>query len=254
MTSRKGDNQRDDDDRKDDERDESADSSDKTENEGDAENNERDDDSDEPLPPTTVHVGRAIEGDKISQGWLVERLSPFLLRRAHDLLRKHDPAKSTGVDAEDIVEDTWLVQCRNWGRLQERGGRRTPTMISYLQSTVTQTTLALITKAGNSRRREISGDSGNLNDTVLITPGYSRSELRDLIRREAEGEILARINGLSDAERLLFYRYFVEEEKASDIAADIGGRPETLRRRCSRILDKLRDGLDKSVFDEFRVK
>ena len=192
---------------------------------------------DAPPPPTTVHLNRARNGDRESQEWIVKRFTPFFLAFA----TKHvSVSTSDRVDIEDVVADTWLIVLRRLPTVEERDGRRTPTFVTFAKRVLRHTLNDTTRRRG---RHEFSSDSSDVGDTVIITPGLTRGILGDLVRREAGGEVMARIEALSSDHRDLLLRSVVDNEKLVDIAADLGEKPDTVRHRCRRLLQRLGDGL-----------
>ncbi len=99
---------------------------------------------------TSLHVQRARSGDERSRAWLVARFSPLLRAQARYRL---PGGLSRLVDADDLVDEVWMVALPRMAELRERDGRHTPVLLKFLSST-------MLNKINNLIAKHLRGERG----------------------------------------------------------------------------------------------
>lgn len=193
----------------------------------------------EELPQTTMHVARAVDGDVASLEWLVGRLSPLL--RAHAtfrlgaVLRRH-------YDPDDLVNDAWLALLP---RLQELlcdpSGRRTPVLLKYMSNTVVLRVRHL------ARHHARQGVDEQLPSEV--TAAQAGAVTRAL-RRERDEAVRTALDELEPRDREVLLLRGIEQLQAAAVASMLEIGVEAVHKRYQRALQRLRQRLPSSVFDE----
>jgi len=208
---------------------------------------------DDPTVLTSLHVRRAADGDPESLGWVVMRLSPLLLAQAAYRL---GPVLRSLYDAEDLVNDAWLVALPQLGELPAREGRYTPVLLRFLSTT-------LLHRINNLARKHIR--TGVLERP---RPGVARSDLTEAedpleqvaaeqsgvitqaVKHEVRGAITACLAELEARDREILILRGIEQHPNQTVAGVLGITPQAVAMRYRRALDRLRARLPRSVFDE----
>ena len=82
---------------------------------------------------TTLHVRRAVHGDRESLGWVISRFTPLLKAQAAYRLGAQT---ARHIDVEDLVAEAWLVALRRLSDLVQKDGRHTPRLLAFLSTTI----------------------------------------------------------------------------------------------------------------------
>jgi RNA polymerase sigma factor (sigma-70 family) len=199
---------------------------------------------------TSLHVRRILEerGEE-SWLWLVERFNPLLeLQVAYRL--RGDLRRIC--DAEDLINDAWMVTFLRLPTLRARDGRWTPVLLRFLSTT-------LINKMNEVMRREIHRrvSAGSLPDSGegarsahLDLEQRVTTALAAAARSEAHDLLHAALATLTDEERDIVVLRGIEQVPNQRAAQRLGLGPSTVAMRWSRALKKLRRKLPDSVFAE----
>jgi RNA polymerase sigma factor (sigma-70 family) len=201
--------------------------------------------------PTSLHVGRARQGDSESLSWVIERFSPLLLASARyrlrgELLRVCDP--------EDLVQEVWMVAIGRLGDLRPRDGRYTPVLLKFLTTTLLGKLSNLFQKhvRGKPKRLEPrddrDADRGAAGIEQVASPWTG--VITRVLRREVEDAVASSLASLAPADLEIVLLRGIEQHSYKEIAAIIGGEPKSLVVRYGRALEKLRQRLPESVFAE----
>lgn len=199
----------------------------------------------DPEDLTTVQVGRALAGDRLALEGLVERFTPLLLAQARHRL---GPRLAREVDPEDVVSDVWLSALPKLSSLGERDGRRTPVLLRFLSTSVLNKVNNLVARslrrggldqAGEEERDPLDELSAN------VTGALSRCAQGEL----CEG-VLRQVEALSDGDRAVVVLRAIEQRPNGEVARLLGIEPNTAAVRYKRALEKLRQALPGSLFDE----
>ena len=196
--------------------------------------------TDERSDLTTHHVRAAISEDRSSVDWIVRRFSPLLGAQARMRLA------GTPVDAseaEDVVAEAWLVMLPRLGEIVPREGRLTPVVLSFLATTVRALGNRRIENALKRRTRPLDGV-----DVARAEPsaGARRGDDPAFSRRVREA-----LDGLDERARTIVLLRAVEGVENRVIAEELGEAPNNVSHRYRRALERLREALPESVFDEW---
>lgn len=197
---------------------------------------------------TTQHVRRAIGGDRESVGWIVERLSPLLLALAGYRLT---PQLRAVCDAQDLVNETWLVALPKLEQIEAREGRSTPVLLRFLTTTLLQRLANLVRK--QARRAKLGGAGAPTprpERELDQLPIETRGVVTIAVQRELEGRVFTSIAELSPEDREVLLLRGVEQQSNQTVAVLLGIEPGAASMRYQRALDRLRKALPGSVFDE----
>ncbi len=190
----------------------------------------------DPGEVTSIHVQRAISGNRESLDWVVARLSPLLVAQARfrlgESLRHCDP--------EDIVHDAWIVALPKLDDLVSRDGRFTPVLLRFLSVTV-------LNKVRNLLRAQIRAGAAGLERD--ITSPLSGAVTRAM-RVERDEMIRETLDSLDPADREVLLLRGVEQVPAKAAAIVLRISEEAVSKRYRRALAKLRARLPGTVFDE----
>jgi RNA polymerase sigma-70 factor (ECF subfamily) len=193
---------------------------------------------------TTMHVRRAIDGDRTSLGWLVARLRPLLVAQARyrlgpELQALHDP--------DDLVHDAWLVAIPKLEELRAREGHFTPVLLRFLSTTLLYRIQNLVRQhVRRARARGGAAERLPLEDVPADASGVVsralRAERRDLVTEA--------IDQLPDTDRQVLVLRGVEQLSNRAAAAILGVTADAVGMRYLRALRRLRERLPDSVLDE----
>jgi RNA polymerase sigma-70 factor (ECF subfamily) len=199
---------------------------------------------------TTLHVRRAIDGDRDSVAWVVERLSPLLLALAR---YKLTPALRVLSEPEDLVNETWLITLPRLAEIEAREGRSTPVLLRFLTTTLLRRLAGLARKharrAARSGGREGQGSDGS-DDRLQELPHETRGVVTMALQRELQGQVLASLAELPDQDREVLLLRGVEQQSNQTVATLLGIEPGAASMRYQRALKKLREALPGSVFED----
>ncbi len=191
---------------------------------------------------TTLHVRRAIGGDRESVEWLVTRFSPLLLAQAAHRLTG---SLKGAIDPEDLVQDVWVRTLPRLTGLTPQGGRITPVVVKFLGTTLLNRVNTLLQKRILNQKYEEPDASALPADVTAALPG--------LLRREREDAVRKAIESLPDDDRAIVVLRGIEQNAVEDIGLVLGMKPNTVSQKYRRALDRLRTALPGSVFEEFEV-
>lgn len=182
------------------------------------------------LALTTIHVRKAVSGDRDSLGWIIERISPLLLLKARSLLRH--PALR-GRDPHDFVHEAWLTALPRLTDLQPRpDGRLTPVVVRFMGTTLHYKCLDEIKR----RARAAGPDAAE----IAIADG-AVSLVSGLIRAEAVGQVVDELQKLPRTEREIFLLRAVDELGFPEIVRclELDVSPDSVRHLYNRLLTEL---------------
>ncbi|MCB9876045.1 MAG: sigma-70 family RNA polymerase sigma factor [Planctomycetes bacterium] len=195
---------------------------------------------------TTLHVRQAVAGDVESLSWIVGRFTPLLVAQARyrlrgDLGQLYEP--------DDIVHEVWLRVLPRLGELTPEQ-RFTPTLVSYLSRAVLHQVNNVMRRM--LRRRRHGGLApGAAADAARDAPDARSGLISGLLRNERRAAVLAAIEALPELDREVLILRAIEQHPNPVAAAMLGVEPGTLAVRYHRALQRLREQLPNSVFDEF---
>lgn len=141
-----------------------------------------------------------------------------------------------GAEAEDLVQECWLVVLRCDARVLRRHEGRSA-MSTYLFTVLMRRAHRWFTQLGGRRRREHpAGDTYELYGPILtgdVRPGNRNVPERQDTLKQA-------IASLQSGERLLLRLRFTEGRRVAEIAAMLGVTPKAIERRLARVCGRLR--------------
>ena len=194
---------------------------------------------------TSLHLRRAVAGDAASLEWLVVRLSPILVLEARERL---GPYLRKLYDAEDLVQDAWLVAIPRLGDLPERGGRLVPVVLRFLCTCILHQVNNLLRKH-LGQVEETRASLVQMPETaVLVTE--STDIVSRVSRHDTYRQILAVLEDLPDLERRIILLRGVEQCSTAEVGLLLSLKPNTVAVKYRRTLERLRQRLPRSVFDE----
>ena len=188
---------------------------------------------------TTLHVQRARGGDPQSLGWLVSRFTPLLLAQAR---HRMGPELRAKFEPDDVVNDVWATVLPRLPELSQRDGRSTPVLLSFLATTLLRHTNSLL-------RRRARGETPEL-EAIAALSEETRGPLTRAVQVETEGIALAALNDLGERDREIVLLRVLEQHSNQDVADLLGIEPTTAAQAFRRALEKLRNKLPGSVFDD----
>ncbi len=197
----------------------------------------------DPIDPTTLQVRRALGGDRPSLEWVVERFSPLLLAQARYRLGSQLAGRC---EPEDVVNDVWIRVLPQLGGVAPREGRLTPVVVRFLSTTLLRQVNNLM------RKRAVGalGTEGAEQDPIQSLAEDARGPMTEVVAREGQGLVLASIEALPESDREIVILRAIEQHSNQDVAELLGIAPNTAAQAYRRALQKLRDRLPGSVFDD----
>ncbi len=197
---------------------------------------------------TTLHVRRALRGDAGSLEWVVARFTPILLAQAEYRLGKQ---LRHHVDAEDLVSDTWLRTLPELSRFQLTGPRATPLLMRFLSRVLLNRVNTLYQKFLRGKPIQRSGDVPDSDVRFGELPANSMGVVSLVVKRELAGLMTETLHGLSSEDREILILRGIEQNDIEEIAVLLGISRNLVSVRYRRALDRLRQRMPKTVFDEF---
>ncbi len=195
----------------------------------------------DPSYDTSVQLRNAVDGDRDSLGWLVAHLSPLLLAQARWRL-----AGGTvhTIDAEDLVQEAWLVALPRLRELVPREGRLTPVLLRFLATTIVHRVNNLVRE---SLRR---GPSYAGEGATEGTPDDRTGVVTAAVRAEQRRQLLATIEALEPGDREVLLLRGVEQRSLATTAELLGITDAAVTMRYTRALARLRDKIPGSLLDD----
>ena len=200
---------------------------------------------------TSIHVQRAIGGQRESVAWVVAHFQPLVEAQVRLRLDRHGSSQ----DVEDLVAELWLVVLRRLSELQPRDGRYAPVLVRFLGTTTLQLCNNFLRKqirrgrtgAGTEKACKDGSTSppefgGLPADTTGVVSQVFLLEVRDQIRRCLEE--------LTPAKRDVLVLRIMEQRTNQEIAAILKLEPNTVAVRYRRALEDVRARLPAGVFDD----
>lgn len=191
---------------------------------------------------TTFHVRRAANGDTDSLGSVVARLSPVLLAAAEYRL---GPKLRTQVEAEDLVNEAWLVTLPKLNALEERDGRLTPVLLKFLTTTINF-------RINNLLRRRLRRCTTEPVDreAIAAVPSDASGAITHAVRHETQSMVRECLDDLRTGDREIILLRGIEQNSSKTVAMLLGLTVAAVDQRYSRALKRLRERLPESVFAE----
>ena len=197
--------------------------------------------------PTSVCIAGAVAGSASSRDLLIERFTPVLLVQARYRLQT-----VRGAEPEDVVQEVWAAALPRLRDLAARDGRWTPVVLKFLSVILLRTVNDLLRR--NLRRR--GGDIGRggtgdtAGDLLAGVPAEVTGIVTRLSRADRGCQVQQVLQQLPADEREVVVLRGIEQLPNRDVARLLGVDDSVVTRRYQRALQRLRELLPGSVFDE----
>lgn len=173
----------------------------------------------------------------------MERFSPLLIAQARYRLGP----LAAEVGAEDVAAEAWLVALPRLDRIEEQGGRFTPVFLRYLGGLVRNV-------ANNHLRAALRRKARGEEASPFSLPEEHSASQSGVVSRAAGNELARRVASclgqLSEEQRTVVILRGIEGRSNEEAAELLGEIANTVSRRYRRALQRLRECLPGSVFDE----
>ncbi|MFK7739840.1 MAG: RNA polymerase sigma factor [Planctomycetota bacterium] len=189
---------------------------------------------------TTLAVRDALSGQQASLQWLVERFTPLLLAQARHRLKRHLSGK---YDAEDLVQDVWLITLPKLAELRPRNGRMTPVLLRFLSE-------VLVNRYGTLLQKFVHGKPMDRPVEDHLLAASSTAALDRACRSEEFETVLRCLENLSERDRRVLILRGIEQANNEEAAEILGMTASHVAVVYHRSLTKLRDRLPSSVFED----
>lgn len=196
--------------------------------------------------PTTLHMAAAKAGDIASLNWIVERFTPLLLAQARYRMA---PALARYLDAEDIVQELWGLVLVRLPTLKTRDGRNTPVVMRFLSTSLVQMI--------NSYARRHLARGGAIQENItegtlaaLNPHAEPAATISSIVRSELKNDVLQAIESLDAKDRQVIVLRSIECLSNKEAAEILTETTNAVSLRHNRALQKLRERLDQSIFDD----
>jgi len=195
---------------------------------------------------TSIHVQRAIGGDRESAAWVISHFQPLVEAQVRLRLGRNGGHE----DVEDLVEDLWLVTLRRLPELRPRNGRYAPVLIRFLGTSALQ----LCNNFLRRRIRHGKGDAPRDRKERSPVPDDFARESRGVLSRAVLSDLCAKIErclaGLEPAKRDVLVLRIMEQRTNQEIAEILRIEPNTVAVRYKRALEDVRERLPAGVFED----
>ncbi len=156
------------------------------------------------------------------------------------------------VDADDLVDEVWMVALPRMAGLRERGGRHTPVLLKFLSSTMLNKINNLIAKhLRGERGRAQSLPRGSRADPLERFPAELTSALSLAERDETCSAVHAALDALAPHDREILVLRGIEQVSNGEVGRLLGLAPSAVTMRYRRALERLRKRVPGSILDEF---
>ncbi|MCU0864063.1 MAG: sigma-70 family RNA polymerase sigma factor [Planctomycetes bacterium] len=198
--------------------------------------------------PTSVCIAGAVAGDTASRDFLVERFSPVLLVQA----RYRMQSLVRGAEPEDVVQETWAAALPKLRDLRPRDGRWTPVLLKFLSVILLRAVNELLRRSLRRRGGDVGrgGDPATAVDPLAQLPAAVSGIVTRLARSDRGCLVQQALARLAPDEREVVVLRGIEQLPNREVARMLGIDDSAVTRRFQRAMQRLRDLLPGSVFDE----
>lgn len=201
------------------------------------------------MDQTSVHLKRAVHGDRDSVGWLVAHFHPLVMAQVR--LRVGDRVRPE--DVEDLANDVWVVALDRLADLEARDGRYAPVLVKFLGTTVLQSCNNYLRRRARRSARDGQRPPGDPAAQLAEVAIRTRGVVTVAAGREASRLIASCLENLDGDKREVLVLRVMEQRSNQEIAEILKIPPNTVAVRYRRALEALRSSLPKSLLDEFRA-
>ncbi len=184
---------------------------------------------------TSIHTERAIQGDRKSLDWLVERFTPTLRAWARARARRllaSDPSR-----LDDIVQETWVRVLPKLSELKPRNDRYGPVLIKFATTVLKNLILSSIERPAREQATELLD---------LTSRGESSAGTR-LARREEADLLYHVLQKLEPRKRQVVLLFGLEQRSQKEVARRLGIEPGHVGVLYSRARKELKYHLFRSI-------
>jgi RNA polymerase sigma-70 factor (ECF subfamily) len=195
--------------------------------------------------PTSIHLRRALGGIMDSLTWIIERFTPVLLVAA---ARRLGPHLRRLYEPEDVVNEVWVAVLPRLVDLEPREGRLTPVLLRFLATSLVSHINNLARRYGRreGRIRQVASSGAFGADlSAHITGVVTR-----VARQEACQSLHRILEELPEEDREIIILRAIEQNPNIEAARRLGLAPGTAAVRFHRALNRLRERIKGSIFDE----
>jgi RNA polymerase sigma-70 factor (ECF subfamily) len=178
-----------------------------------------------------IAIGRARRGDRDAFRVLVERHSRAVFRLAYRMTANQ-------IDAEDIVQETFLKAWKQIGKFDGRASFGT-----WLHRICANCSLDLIRTRNRKQELQQPGE-GEAGDPFAQLPAESPSPERLAQSSQIAAVLVPALSGLSEMERAAFVMRHYEGMGIQEISAALGVQPGAAKHSVFRAVQKLRRVLE----------
>jgi len=197
---------------------------------------------------TSLHVQRAVNGERESVAWVVARFQPLVEAQVRLRLGPYGSRQ----DVEDLVAELWLVVLRRIGELKPRDGRNAPVLVRFLGTTALQLCNNHLRKRiRRGRAAEMPARDGSTSAPEFGgLPAESTGVVSQVFLLEVRDHIRRCLEELAPAKRDVLVLRIMEQRSNQEIAEILKLEPNTVAVRYHRALEDLRRRLPDGVFDD----
>lgn len=192
---------------------------------------------------TSIHLERARAGDHGSLEEVIRRLTPLLLAQARYRLKA---IARRVMDPEDLVAEAWLKTLPRLNELSPRDGRLTPVVLSYLSTTIRHRAKDVIQA---QLLRSTPTAAGPLEELEAL-PADTCNVVTRVIRAERDASVQQAIAEMKPEDREILVLRGFEQAPIREVALITGLSEDAVKQRYRRALQRLRDQLPGSIFEE----
>jgi len=191
-------------------------------------------------------IARAVAGDEDA---LVELLLAHHDRLAQHISQKLPVAMQAVIDADDVLQQTYIDAFVAIGRLELRSEKaffRWLATIADHRLVDAVKSLKRKKRGGDLQRVYPGGQSSSMNDLLALLSDSIKTPSKQAARNEGIQALESALGGLPEDYRQAVRLRYLEGKGIEEIAAEMGRQPDAVRGLLYRALKKLRDAMGQS--------
>lgn len=199
---------------------------------------------------TSLHVMRAVGGDRDSVAWLVAHFQGLVRAQVRLRLRGQGSAE----DVDDLAAEVWVVLLQRLPDLVPREGRHAPVLVRFLGSTVLGVCNNFLRRRARGRVAQagMAGGTAATGNPLDRLPAETRGVVSRVLGREAGSAVDRCLQALAPDKRDVLVLRLMEHRSNQEIGALLGIPANTVAVRYRRALEELRARLPADVYGELR--